>query len=162
MLVPFDQIPDTARIWIFQSAVPLNESQMEEFHRVALSFVDSWTAHSKELKASFIIVDQTFLIFSVDESATGASGCSIDKLHHFIKGREQAMNLSLLNRLLVATPGTGTVNIFPFSDFTRRIERGEITPDQQVYDCTLTRKGELKERFISPLSSTWLNRYLPV
>lgn len=160
MLVPFDQIPDHARVWVFQATTPFSQAQSEELQRIAVSFIENWTAHNRDLKASFKIIDQLFLVFSVDESAVGASGCSIDKLHQFIKGREQAMQLSLLNRLQVALPGLHHPTVYSLSDFTGRIKNGDVKEDQLVYDCTVTTKAELDKRFIAPLSDTWLQRYL--
>lgn len=161
MFVSFDLIPNHARIWVFQANQPFSDTQEKELQLVAESFVENWTAHNRDLKASFSIVDHLFLIFTVDESAVGASGCSLDKLHQFIKGREQAMQLNLLNRLLVAIPGIEQASVYKLSEFTDRIEKGEFSGNQIVYDCTITTREEFTTRFRAPLSQTWLSRYLP-
>lgn len=161
MLVPFNEIPGNARVWIFQSSALLDESQISELKRLSESFVEGWTAHHRELKAAFTVVDNMFLVFSVDESLTGASGYSIDKLHQFVKGREQAMQIQLLNRLLVALHTMDGPAVFRLSDAADKIEKGELDPQQLVYDCTVTSKSAFDNHFVTPLSSTWLSRYLP-
>lgn len=161
MLTAFKEIPGNAKVWIFQSSTVLTDSQMQELHRISTSFVEGWTAHSRELKAGFTIIDRLFLVFSVDESLTGASGCSIDKLHQFIKGREGAMGLQLLNRLLVAFPGETEPKIIKLHEVSASIANGQISSESLVYDSTITNKADFDERFIAPLAATWLSRYLP-
>ena len=55
MYVDFKDLPDTARIWVYQSDRELNASQTEEMSQVLKDFVEEWTRHGKDLKGSFAI-----------------------------------------------------------------------------------------------------------
>jgi len=53
MYVPFDQLPDDSRIWIFQSDRLLSEEDIEAINPILNYFISDWTAHQQTLRASF-------------------------------------------------------------------------------------------------------------
>ncbi len=160
MLVSFDQLPDSARLWIFQSSSRLSDVVAEDLQRVAESFVENWTAHQSALHGAVVIVDQLFLVVAVDEKITGASGCSIDKLNQFMRGREQAMNVKWFDRLLVSyKDANGNPHQLRLASIEEKLQSGELSAESLVYDTTIENVEAFRSRFISPLKNTWLNRY---
>lgn len=159
MIVPFDSIPDSARVWIFQSSALLDAETSAALQYSAEQFLNEWTAHNMALKAGFCIVDRIFFVVAVDESQTGASGCSIDKLHRFVKEAEISLGLNLLDRLRVAIPGIEP-RLIPLAQITEQLNDGVLHPKTEVYDVTVDSLGAFRERFKTPLSNTWLSRYL--
>lgn len=160
MLVSFDQLPDSARLWIFQSSTRLSNVDVLDLQRVAESFVENWTAHQSALHGAVVIVDQIFLVVAVDEKITGASGCSIDKLNQFMRGREQAMNMKWFDRLLVSYKDeNGDPHQLRLSSIEEKLQSGELNAETLVYDTTIENVGAFKSRFVAPLKNTWLNRY---
>ena len=49
MFINFEEMPGTARIWIYQSELPLPS----EINAFAQQFVAGWNAHGQPLQASF-------------------------------------------------------------------------------------------------------------
>jgi len=45
MLVPFSDLPDSARIWIFGSDKPLNGAVVDTLLAEVDSYLDQWKAH---------------------------------------------------------------------------------------------------------------------
>ena len=161
MLISFDTLPKNARIWIFPSSRLLSPAEVEKIELHSSTFLQSWTAHKMDLDAAFKIVDRAFLIISVDEKNTGASGCSIDKLHQFVKELGAELSLSFLERLNVTfLQENGETSILPLKDIEQKIQHAEINANTKVYDITLLSVEELSSKFKVPLSTTWLNRYL--
>ena len=161
MLISFDTLPKNARIWIFPSSRLLNMAEVEKIEDRSSAFLQSWTAHKMDLDAAFIIVDRAFLIISVDEKNTGASGCSLDKLHLFVKELGAALSLSFLERLNVTfLQENGEACILPLKEIEQKIQHAEINADTKVYDITLLSVEELSSKFKVHLSANWLNRYL--
>ncbi|MFM7379689.1 MAG: hypothetical protein ACKO2X_01115, partial [Bacteroidota bacterium] len=95
MWVPFEQLPATARLWVFTSPVPLDSDLI---HPALQTFVQSWTAHRQDLRASGALYQGYFILLAVDESQTAASGCSIDKATHFVQDLGQSLNLNFLEK----------------------------------------------------------------
>ena len=159
MIVPFDSLPDDSRIWIFPSNRILDSNEEEVLLRSTLVFLEEWTAHNRSLTASAKVEDHTFLVVAVDESVTGASGCSIDKLHRFVREAESQLGVRLMERLNVVLPGN-PLSIVHSSQIPSLINAGELDSVSLVYDTTLAHLGQFRQQFRVPLKQTWLSRYL--
>jgi hypothetical protein len=159
MIVSFDSLPDQSRIWIFSSTRVMDSAVQEQLLQSTLNFLTEWTAHNRALTASAQVVDGVFLVVSVDESTTGASGCSIDKLYRFVKEAESRLSVQLMDRLHVLFPGN-PVSIAHSSKIQSMINAGELTGDSLVYNTSLTDLGQFRSNFRTPLQKTWLSRYL--
>lgn len=159
MIVPFDSLPENARIWIFPSSRLMEKGEQDALLESAFAFLQEWTAHNNSLYASAKVEDDMFLVVAVDESFSGASGCSIDKLHRFIKDAENRFENRLLERLNVVFPGN-PVSMVHFSKIQDMIKAGELDAERLVYDTTISDLGQFRRHFRAPLRETWLNRFL--
>lgn len=159
MIVPFDSLPDDSRIWIFPSTRILDSNEEDVLLKSTLVFLAEWTAHNRSLTASAKVEEHTFLIVAVDESVTGASGCSIDKLHRFVREAESELGLRLMERLNVLLPGN-PLSIVHSSTIASLVASGELHSTSLVYDTTLTHMGQYRKQFKVPMNTTWLSRYL--
>ena len=84
MFVPFNKLPDHARVWIYQSNQTFNENQISfltGFRKLSFS-VDSSQSRTE---ASFELPYYRFIVLAVNEKKLKASGCSIDTSVHYIK-----------------------------------------------------------------------------
>ncbi len=85
MLVPFKELPESSRVWIYQANRSLSEQELQEINTKLEDFITQWTAHGANLKASFEIRYKRFIILALDQELNAASGCSIDASVHFIQ-----------------------------------------------------------------------------
>ncbi len=51
--VNFNDLPDTARVWIFCAENPLDSSQVQKLTENMRLFLEQWTAHKSELNPSW-------------------------------------------------------------------------------------------------------------
>ncbi|MBL7923291.1 MAG: hypothetical protein JNL88_03745 [Bacteroidia bacterium] len=160
MIVAFDSIPEEARVWVFQSDRFLTTAEESGLSRATGAFLESWTAHAADLKSAFRIIDHVFLVIAVDERNTGASGCSLDKLHQFVKQAGSQLNIDFLNRLRVTyLRGDDALNSVSLTELETLMSHGEVMAETKVYDVTVQTVAELKTSFVRELKNTWLNRY---
>lgn len=163
MLVPFQQLPDSCRIWLFQSDRSLSPEECAAMAERLSGFLSEWTAHQQELMASFDIGENRFLVIAVNEAATAASGCSLDKLHHTVRGLGQELGVDFFNRMQVTVRSPqGDLKVCTLQEAGQRIEEGELKPDALVFDTTIATVGDYRHAFVKPLGSTWLSRYQKV
>ena len=94
--VPFDTLPDDARLWVFASAEPLGAEQSARLLQEVDAFLATWAAHGDPLRAARDWRDDRFLAVGVDQSTAGASGCSIDGLFRRLQALEPALGTTLL------------------------------------------------------------------
>lgn len=159
MYVDFKDLPDTARIWVYQSDRELNASQTEEMSQVLQDFVEEWTRHGKDLKGSFAILHNHFIVIGVDESFNQVSGCSIDASTHVFKRFEQQFGIDLFNKLNTAFRSGDHINVVSMSDFQRFVREERITEDTTVFNNMVQTKGDLGISWEVPAAKSWHSRY---
>jgi len=161
MYVPFHELPDTARIWIYQSDRPLNFEEVEVLSAALLNFTDSWTAHNKNLRASFQIFHSRFLILSVDETMENPSGCSIDTSVHFLRKVGEQMGVDWFNRTLVYYRAEGEhIEMADLNEFKEMIKRAEVNEHTFVFNNMLQAKGQLADQWEVQLIDSWHKQLL--
>jgi len=74
-IVPFDSLPDDARIWVFGADRPLDAAAATRLLALVDGYLAQWAAHGTPLTSGRDWRDQRFLTIAVDQRATGASGC---------------------------------------------------------------------------------------
>jgi hypothetical protein len=119
-------------------------------------FAKQWTAHGSNLKAHGEVRLNRFILLMVDETAAGASGCSIDKSVHFIKAIEQEYGVTLFNRLLFAWEKGDHVEVNHLDELQSLFDNREITEDTIVFNSLVATKKELDEKWRLPLHSNWM------
>ncbi len=159
MYVDFKDLPDTARIWVYQSDRELNSSQTEEMSQVLKDFVEEWTRHGKDLKGSFAILHNHFIVIGVDESFNQVSGCSIDASTHVFKRFEQQFGIDLFNKLNTAFRSGDHINVVSMSDFQRFVREERITEETTVFNNMVQTKGDLGISWEVPAAKSWHSRY---
>lgn len=159
MIVDFDQMPDTARLWIYQSAQPLTEEVYEKIAEATRSFLSQWQAHGQQLKAAFCIQHHHFLILAVDEGHHAPSGCSIDASVHFIQSLEKQLGISLMTSGQVAFWIEDKIKLLPFHAIKQQVEDQVVTPKTMVFDHTIKNVGALRTHWSVPAAESWVKRY---
>ena len=92
MVIEFDKISSHSPIWIFQCNKMLDSSLISQIEFDVKNFLNNWTSHNLEMKSSYKILHDLFLVISVENNFSNPSGCSIDKLINFIKNINQNKN----------------------------------------------------------------------
>ncbi|WP_435577506.1 ABC transporter ATPase [Gilvibacter sp.] len=160
MLVPFDSLPDGARIWIYQADRKMSEDEIGTILPKLEEFLTQWTAHGANLKAAFQMRYQRFIVIALDESQAAASGCSIDASVHFIQGLEQQMGLSLLDKLNVTYYNGPHIAHKSLSDFKKMAKNKSVSKNTIVFNNLVNTKGEFEEYWEVPAKDSWHARFL--
>lgn len=153
------EMPDHALVWVYQANQRFTADQKEFISEQLNAFTGQWAAHGKQLVAQFSIVHDQFIVLAVDEAMHQASGCSIDASVNVIRHIEQQTGISLLDRTQVAFLTDSGVKTVAFNDLKKAVNSGEIAPETQLFDNTLTSAGEWKTRWVQPAKDTWMSRY---
>ena len=96
MLVNFDTLPETARIWIYQCNRSFSDSELEEISKKTSVFLEEWAAHGADLQAGFEIKYKRFIVIALDQKINAATGCSIDASVKFIQDLETTYKVDLI------------------------------------------------------------------
>ena len=155
-LVQIEDLPDSARAWVFGADHDLDESAADLLLRDVDRFLSQWHAHGAPLTAARDWKYRRFLTVAVDQSTAGASGCSIDGLFRSLKALEPRLGGSLVTSgLLFYRDRKGRIQAVDRDRFTELNAEGKIGPETQVFDLTVTTLGEWKARFELSIGDSW-------
>jgi hypothetical protein len=156
MLVPFSELPGSARIWIFGSDKPLNGAVVDTLLAEVDSYLDQWKAHGFPLKAAREWRDSRFLIIGIDPTVEQASGCSIDGLFRSLQQMQKTIGAHLVGGGRVFyRDDAGATQAVPRDEFSTLTSTGRIGPRTPVFDTSLTQLDAWKAKFERPLAESW-------
>jgi hypothetical protein len=151
---PIDRLSDDARVWVFASDRAVSGGGAERLLAAVDEFLEHWHAHGTLLTSAREWRDERFLIIAAD--GEGASGCSIDGLFRALKtlGGQIGANL-VTSGLVFYRNRDGVVESATRPQFSAAAAGGALGPDTPVFDTSLTRLGDVRERFERPASVSW-------
>ncbi len=159
MLVAFDQMPDTSRLWIYQAERELKDPEIEFINKTSSIFISDWTAHGNDLKASFEVLHNRFIVITLDEKVGQASGCSIDASVSFIRSLENELGISLLNNDKVAFMIDDNIELLPAHGLKEKVAQKTVVPSTKVFNNTVQNLGDFRSKWLVESNETWLNRF---
>ena len=154
------KLPESTRVWIYQSDRPFTEGEIPALKRQVNQFAQKWASHNRQLKAQGDVLHKQFIVLMVDESMAGASGCSIDSSVHFMKQLGQQYGVDLFDRMTFTYLENGEVKTAHSTEFAELYKQGKITDQTPVFDNLVKTKGELEEKWIKPLNESWHRRFV--
>lgn len=101
MYVPFENLPEESKIWIYQSNRKFSDAEFTAIETEVREFIENWSAHSVGLEASFLLKYNRFIIIAVNQEVQQATGCSIDASVQFIQNLEKKYEVDLLDKMNV-------------------------------------------------------------
>ncbi len=161
MLIPFEELPQTARVWIYQADRNLTEEECSFIEKQTEVFINGWDAHGAALQASYGIAYQRFLIISVNQEYNLPSGCSIDKSVALVRALEQALKVNFFERTLIPFLIDNEVKAYPMGQLKQMVAEGTITSESTMFDNTVGTKELLETKWKVAAQETWAARYFP-
>lgn|SRR5690606_28856679 len=160
MFVPFDTLPESSRVWIYQANRSFTDAEVEEINSKLENFIEQWTAHGANLKASFEIRYKRFIILALDQKMNVATGCSIDESVKFIQQLEQDYNVDLLDKMNVSYKQGEFIAYKPLTDFRKMAKEKAVSPKTIVFNNLVNNKAEYLSDWEVPASESWHKRFL--
>lgn len=159
MLIPFNELPGDARIWIYQADRKFEENEEPQLKEDLETFLTQWTAHGSSLHAGVTIEHQRFIIIGLDQEMAAASGCSIDSQVRFIQQLEQKYNVELLDKMNVTYFQNERVHYKPLLDFKKMAKDGAVGKKTIVFNNLVNTKEEFEEHWQVPAIESWHARF---
>jgi hypothetical protein len=161
MFVPFESLPPTSRVWIFQADKPLTADQLPVAEARLRQFTDDWMVHGVPLPTSYTIRFGQFIVLAADETHQNTSGCSIDSSVRALKEVEALLGIELFDRNLVAFRPGKAVMVMPLNEVKQKFQQGILNAETPAFNNLVSTKREFEENWLVPAGKTWLKRYIP-
>ena len=149
-----------SKIWIYFSSAPIKGEKKDFVSSKLEHFCKDWTAHNQQLKSSFDIIDEHFIILCVDESLNTATGCSIDKSVYVLKEISNYLQINLFDRMLLPYYNGNGVEYCHFQDISNLYKSKTITDDTHFYNLAIHFLSDLQTEFKLPLKQHWLSKHI--
>ena len=159
MLVPFDQLPDQARIWIYPSSRKFDATTADQIHQACSKFLTQWTAHGQALQAGFILPYNHFIVFGLDQQQQVATGCSIDASVRFIQSLEQKFDLILLDKMNVTFKQGEYISYKALTEFKAMAASRAVSKNTLVFNNLVLNKADFSESWEVPAHQSWHSRF---
>ncbi len=159
MYVPFDTLPEDAKVWIYQSNRKFSDDEITDIEENLKVFLENWTAHGHHLEASFVTRYNRFIIIAVNQEVQAATGCSIDASVQFIQNLEQKYEVDLLDKMNVTFKMGEHVTFKPLLDFKKLAKEKAVSANTIVFNNLVNTLGEWEQFWEVPASESWHNRF---
>ena len=162
-----DQIPielqmmsDSARVWIFQSEKELSDKDVFVATEQVRSFLEQWTAHSRELDAHGAVFYNRFIVIVLDEEQSSqASGCSIDSLTRYIQNIGDQLDANVLDRQHFFFLINDKVVGIKMAELPVAMKNNRIGEHSLVFNNLIKTKKELFDKWLVPIKDSWHWRF---
>lgn len=160
MIVEFNTLPETSKVWIYQANRSFTEDELSEIKTKLIGFLGRWSTHGKDLESSFEIKYKRFIIIALNQEINDASGCSIDDSVALIQQLEKDYNVDLLDKMNVSYKQGEFVAYKSLKDFRKMAKDKAVSKNTIVFNNLVTNIAEYKENWEVPASESWHNRFL--
>ena len=160
MFVAFETLPDSSRVWIYQANRSFSDQEEQEISSRLEQFVKQWTAHGADLKASYELRYNRFIVIAIDQDVNAATGCSIDASVNFIQQLEKDFDVVLLDRMNVSYKQGEYIAYKSLTDFRKMAKEKAVSPKTIVFNNLVNNKAEYLSEWEVPASESWHKRFL--
>jgi len=159
--IPFDAMPDSARVWVFGAAAPVTGVAADTMLAAVDEHLAQWKAHGVPLVCARDWRDDRFLAIAVDEAATDASGCSIDGLFRVLSQIERELGTTMVDGSIVFwRDDSHAVRAVARAEFRRVAASSGVSVFTPVFDTTVDTAGAWRARFERAAGDSWHRRLL--
>ena len=159
MYIPFENLPDDAKVWIYQSNRKFTDEEFAQIDVAVRDYVENWAAHGAGLQASYQLKYNRFIILAVDQQMQSASGCSIDDSVRFIQSLEKQYNVDLLDKMNVTFRNGEHIAHKPLAEFKKMAKEKAVSENTIVFNNLVNTVGEWNDFWEVPANESWHNRF---
>ncbi|WP_404812692.1 ABC transporter ATPase [Capnocytophaga canimorsus] len=160
MFVAFNELPETARVWIYQSNRSFTSEEIIEIENQLKTFLAHWSAHGSGLESSFELRYNRFIVIAVNQEVHQASGCAIDEQVRFIQQLEKQYQVDLLDKMNVSYKQGEYIAYKNLSDFKKMAKERAVSANTIVFNNLVTNKYEYEHFWEVPMSESWHSRFI--
>ena len=134
-------------VWSFPLDKEVDKWTQEKLIGSVSDFLADWKAHGKPLSSRVSLAENRFLIVRVNEEIAQASGCSKDKLYHFIENECQKLGFNLAPGHLFFIRTEQGIASFSRKELRENIEKNRLFSENEIFTTWITDGKEWGEKW---------------
>ncbi|ANW96921.1 ABC transporter ATPase [Wenyingzhuangia fucanilytica] len=156
MLVDFNQLENTAKVFLYPSNKKFHPELLSEIEAKVNDFVSQW-CDKNDIEAGFDIKYQRFIIIAINNTKP-ITTTIIDELVSFIFKLQLEHEIELLDKLNVCFKQGEFVQYKDVKEFKKLIKNKSVNKNTIVFDNLINTKEELESDWELPAEDTWYSR----
>jgi hypothetical protein len=158
MLIPFNKMPDHARVWVYQADRNLSDAEVQYINQTLDAQINNWAAHGAALVGAATILHKRFVVVSVDENHNQVSGCSIDASTSWLKNLGAEMSLNFFDRS-IAYLQDDEIKTVEMLKIKALVAQGVLTPNTLIFNNLVPNIGEFNQAWNVLAGDSWMKKY---
>lgn len=159
MYIPFEQLPDQSRVWVYQANRPLLGTEIVQINSFLRHEMNTWTAHGASLNASFEIRFNQVVIVAVNEDVNEASGCSIDASTRWFKSLGEMLQADFFDRQIAKIQGE-QISLIPIVSIRDFIINANLLEEDYIIPPQTADLAQYRNQWLQTVGQSWLKKYL--
>jgi len=159
MYIPFEQLPDQSRVWVYQANRRLRANEIEQISSFLTHEMNAWSAHGAPLNASFEIRFNQVVIVAVNEDVNEASGCSIDASTRWFKLLGDLLHVDFFDRQIAKIQGE-EISLIPITSIKDFILSAHLLEEDFIIPPQTSDLSHYRNQWLQSVRESWLKKYL--
>tara|TARA_B100001029_G_C14793709_1_gene303244 strand:- start:68 stop:541 length:474 start_codon:yes stop_codon:yes gene_type:complete len=156
MYIPFNQIDDQAKCWVYILEEEINFIS-EDFNKIFIEICEKWTSHNTSVVSSFKIFKNRYIVLFAEE---GVSGCSIDNSNRLIRGKLNELNLNIMPNSKIGIFINDKLKFQDKTSIINLIKSGKLKTNDKMINTTIKNKEEFNKNWILEINKSWLTNFI--
>lgn len=160
MLVSFESLPETAKVWIYPASRKFYKEEVATVEEKVKAFVSEWKSDDTNFKASYQFLYDRFIIVLAEDEEGSLTNQDVDALVGFILNLQMEYELELLDKMNVCFKQGEFVQYKEIKEFKKLLKSKSVSKKTIVFDNLIQTKEELEHFWEVPITESWYNRFL--
>ena len=160
MFVNFDEISETAKVWVYPSSRKFYPNELGQIEEKIEEFLAGWKSDDDAFKASYQFLYQRFIILVAENETAALKVQDIDASVAFIIGLQEEFDVVLLDKMNVCFKQGEFVQYKELADFKKLLKNKAVTAKTIVFDNLISTKDDLENHWELPIEDSWYGRFL--
>jgi hypothetical protein len=149
MYIPFEQLPDQSRVWVYQANRRLMANEIEQISSFLTYEMNAWAAHGAPLN----------VIVAVNEDVNQASGCSIDASTRWFKSLGDLLQVDFFDRQIARIQGE-QISLIPITSIKDFILSAHLLEEDFIIPPQTSDLRQYRNQWLQTVRESWLKKYL--
>ncbi len=159
MEVDFRELPDQAKVWMYQASRPLTDQEKTIIYDLAEVFLKDWESHNIPVQGSVDILNNLFIRVAAFTDEPSMCGRAQDAQVRLVKQIEDRLSVVFTDRMLLAFEVNGSPQVVHLNDISDKVQEGVLNPKTVFFNNLIGSKSEFETAWKTAAAATWLERY---
>ncbi len=160
MLVPYESLSESAKVWIYPSSRKFYKDELDGLEQKTKEFVEEWKKENAEFRASYRFLHNRFIIFLAEDEDVQLTNQDIDQQVEFILKLQSDYDVELLDKMNVCFKQGEFVQYKEIKEFKKLLKNKSVSAKTIVFDNLVQTKEELEAFWEVRITESWYSRFL--